>query len=122
MTKYQWNNGHNTFKPFFRSSESHTDTPVSDSSGDDTLFNELNVPIIYHEVRVALSSLKSRKASGHGNVTAKMLKASDNIAVTFFTKLLNKFFFFFFFVVLLLLFFVFFFSAKGVIQSNGLVL
>ena len=56
------------------------------------MFNELNVPITDHEVRVALLSLKSRKASGHDNVTAEMLKASDNIAVTFFTKLFNKIF------------------------------
>uniref|UniRef100_UPI003AF6F7D4 RNA-directed DNA polymerase n=1 Tax=Thiolapillus sp. TaxID=2017437 RepID=UPI003AF6F7D4 len=80
------------FQTIFRTSESHSDTPVSDSDGDDILFNELNVPITDHEVRVALSSLKSRKASGHDNVTAEMLKASDNIAVTFFTKLFNKFF------------------------------
>ena len=73
------------FQTIFRTSESHTDTPVSDSDGDDILFNELNVPITDHEVRVALSSLKNRKASGHDNVTAEMLKASDSIAVTFFT-------------------------------------
>ena len=80
------------FQTIFWTSEYHTDTPVSDSDGYDTLFNELNVPITDHEVRVALSSLKSRKASGHDNVTAEMLKASDNIAVTFSTKLFNKFF------------------------------
>ena len=56
------------------------------------LFNELNVPITDHEVRVELLRLKSRKASGHDNVTAEMLKASDSIAVTFFTKIFNKFF------------------------------
>ena len=55
------------------------------------MFNELNVPITDHEVRVALLSLKSRKASGH-DVTAEMPKASDNIVVTFFTKLFNKIF------------------------------
>ena len=80
------------FQTIFRTPESHIDTPVSNSDGDDTLFNELNVPITDHEVRVALLSLKSRKASGHDNVTAEMLKASDNIAVTFFTKLFNKVF------------------------------
>ena len=77
------------FQTIFRTSESHTDTPASDSDGDDILFNELNVPITDNEVRVALSSLKSRKASGHDNVTTEMLKASDKIAVTF-NKIFSK--------------------------------
>ena len=42
-------------------------------------------------MRVAISNLINRKA-GHDNVTAEMLKASDNIAVTFFTQLFNKIF------------------------------
>ena len=55
------------------------------------MFVELNAPIVDKVVRVAISSLINRKA-GHDNVTAEMLKASDNIAVTFFTQLFNKIF------------------------------
>ena len=43
-------------------------------------------------MRVAISSLKNRKACGHDYVTAEMLKASGNIAVTFFTQLFSKIF------------------------------
>ena len=56
------------------------------------MFDELNVPITDEEVRVAISSLKNRKVCGHDHVTAEMLKASGNIAVTFFTQLFSKIF------------------------------
>ena len=36
--------------------------------------------------------MKSRKACGHDSVTVEMLKASGNIAVTFFIQLFNKMF------------------------------
>ena len=43
-------------------------------------------------MRAAVSSLKNRQTCDHDNVTAEMLKASGNIAVTFFTQLFNKIF------------------------------
>ena len=43
-------------------------------------------------MRVEISSLINRKACSYVNVTTEMLKASGNIAVTFFTQLFNKIF------------------------------
>ena len=80
------------FQTVFRTSEPRDDLPTSDTDGADAMFDELNVPITDEEVHVAISSLKNRKACGHDNVTAEMLKASGNIAVTFFTQLFNKIF------------------------------
>ena len=71
------------FQTVFRTSEPRDDLPASDTDG---------VPITDEEVRVAIYSLKNKKACGHDNVTAEMLKASGNIAVTFFTQLFNKIF------------------------------
>ena len=92
MTRYHQNSGRNIFKPFFRTSEPRDDLPASNTDGGDAMFDELNVPITDEELRVAISGLKNRKACGHDNVTAEMLKASGNIAVTFFTQLFNKIF------------------------------
>ena len=89
MSSEQWSQH---FQTIFQTSESNIDTPVSNSYGDDTIFNELIVPIMDHEVRVAFLNLKSRKASGNDNITAEMLKTSDYIAVISFTKLFNKVF------------------------------
>ena len=80
------------FQSVFRTSEPRADLPASNTDGADAMFDELNVPIMDEEVRVAFSSLKNRKACGHDNVTAEMLKASGNIAVTFFIQLFNKMF------------------------------
>ena len=80
------------FQTVFRTSEPRDDLPTSNTDGADAMFDELNVPITDEEVHVAISSLKNRKACGHDNVTAEMLKASGNIAVTFFTQLFNKIF------------------------------
>ena len=68
------------------------DRPVSNTDCADAMLDELNVPIMDEEVCVAISSLKIRKACSHDNVTAEMLKASGNIAVTFFTQLFNTIF------------------------------
>ena len=80
------------FQTVFRTSEPRIDLPAGNTDGGDAMFDELNVLITDEEVRVAISSLKNRKACGHDNVTAEMLKASGNIAVTFFTQLFNKVF------------------------------
>ena len=80
------------FQTVFRTSEPRDDLPTSDTDGADAMFDELNVPITDEEVRVAISSLKNRKACGHDYVTAEMLKTSGNIAVTFFTQLFNTIF------------------------------
>ena len=79
------------FQTIFGRSEPRADLPASNTDGADAMFDELNVPIVDKVVRVANSNLINRKA-GHDNVTAEMLKASDNIAVTFFTQLFNKIF------------------------------
>ena len=77
------------FQTIFQMSEPRDDLPASNT---DAMFDELIVPITDEEVCVAISSLKNRKACSHDNVTAEMLKASGNIAVTFFTQLFNKIF------------------------------
>ena len=51
----------------------------SNGDGDDAMLNEVNVPITDGETLVAISSLKNRKACGHDNVTAEILKASGHI-------------------------------------------
>ena len=91
----------------FQTSEPCGDLPVSNIDCADAMLDELNVPIMDEEVCVAVSSLKIRKACGHDNVTAEMLKASGNIAVTFFTVNLCYWIWF---------------SVKGCIQSSGLTL
>ena len=92
MTRYDQNKWSQHFQTVFRTSEPRDDLLASNTDGADAMFDELNVPITDEEVRVAISGLKNRKACGHDNVTAEMLKASGNIAVTFFTQLFNNIF------------------------------
>ena len=57
-------------RTFRHSKHQQVNLPVSNTDGADAMFNELNVPITDEEVRVAISSLKNRKACGHDNVRA----------------------------------------------------